>query len=73
MTCSKLTIETLERRRSGIFIVNFEHISYFVLVFLLLTLNMSMPTGLGCSILEGKCRPYIPEDNNLVTTNVPII
>ena len=27
-------------RRSGIFIVNFEHISHFVLVFLLLTLNM---------------------------------
>ena len=26
-------------RRSGIFIVNFEHISYLVLVFLLLTLN----------------------------------
>ena len=32
-----------ERRqwgRSGIFIVNFEHISHLVLVFLLLTLNM---------------------------------
>ena len=27
-------------RRSGVFIVNFGHISYFVLVFLLLTLNM---------------------------------
>ena len=27
-------------RRSGIFIVNFEHISHLVLVFLLLTLNM---------------------------------
>ena len=26
--------------RSGVFIVNFEHISHFVLVFLLLTLNM---------------------------------
>ena len=32
--CSKLTI------RSGVFIVNFEHISRLVLVFLLLTLNM---------------------------------
>ena len=41
--CSKLTIKTLERchwRRSGVFILNFEHISHLVLVFLLLTLNM---------------------------------
>ena len=28
------------RRRSGVFVVNFEHISHLVLVFLLLTLNM---------------------------------
>ena len=42
-TCSEFTIKTPERRqwpRSGVFIVNFEHISYLVLVFLLLTLNM---------------------------------
>ena len=41
--CSKLTIKTPEQRiwrRSGIFTVNFEHISHLVLVFLLLTLNM---------------------------------
>ena len=40
--CSKLTINAPERRhwrRSGVFIVNFEHISHLVLVFLLLTLN----------------------------------
>ena len=40
--CSKLTIKILERRqwrRSGIFIVNFEHISHLVLAFLLLNLN----------------------------------
>ena len=39
----KLTIKTLERRnlrRFGVFIVNFEHISYLVLVFLLFNLNM---------------------------------
>ena len=30
-------------RRSGIFIVNFAHISHLALVFLLLTLNMSLP------------------------------
>ena len=35
--CSKLTIKT--PRRSGVFIVNFEHISHLVLVFLLLTLS----------------------------------
>ena len=29
-------------RRSGIFIVNFEHISQLVLVFLLLTLTLNM-------------------------------
>ena len=46
--CSKLTIKTPERRhwrRSGVFIVNFEHISDPVLVFLLLTLSMYMPIG----------------------------
>ena len=31
--------------RSGVFIVNFEHISHPVLVFLLLPLNVRMPTG----------------------------
>ena len=38
--CSKLTIKTPER-----LFVNFEHISHLVLVFLLLTLNMHLPTG----------------------------
>ena len=41
--CSKLTIKMPERRHwrhYGVFIVNFEHISHLVLVFLLLTLNM---------------------------------
>ena len=37
--CSKLTIKTLELC-SGVFIVKFEHISHFVLVISLLTLNM---------------------------------
>ena len=40
--CTKLTIETPELRqlrRSGFFIINFEHISFLFLVFLLLTLN----------------------------------
>ena len=40
--CSELTIKAPELsqwRRSGIYIVNFEHISHLGLVFLLLTLN----------------------------------
>ena len=54
ITCSKLTIETLEkglkyaqsqRRRSGVFTVNFEHISHLVLMFLLSTLSMQTLTG----------------------------
>ena len=40
--CSELTMKTLERRHwcgSGVFFVNFEHILYRVIVFLLLTLR----------------------------------
>ena len=40
--CSKLTVKTPERRqwpRYGVLIANFEHISHFILVFLLSTLN----------------------------------
>ena len=43
--CSKLAINTPERRQgfcSGVFIVNFEHISHLFLVFLFLTLNREM-------------------------------
>ena len=46
--CSELTIKTPERcqwRHSGVFIVNFEHISHLVLVFLSLTLNKQTLTG----------------------------
>ena len=45
---SKWTIKTQERchwHRFGVFIVNFEHFSYLVLVFLLLTLSREMTTG----------------------------
>ena len=48
--CSKLTIKAAERRqwhRSDVFIVKFEHISHLVLVFLLLSLNMKLPTELS--------------------------
>ena len=40
--CSKLTIKTLERRQwrcSGALVVNFQPVSYLVLMFLLLTLS----------------------------------
>ena len=46
--CSKSTIKTPERiywRGSGVFIVNFEHICYIVLVFPLLAFNNYMPAG----------------------------
>ena len=46
--CSKLTIKTPKRRhwrRSGIFIVNSEYISYFFPVLLLLTLNKQILAG----------------------------
>ena len=44
--CSKLTLKTPEWCywcRSGVFIVNFEHISHLFLVFLLLTLSTLFP------------------------------
>ena len=44
--CSKLTIETPERR-SVVFLVNFEHISHPNLVVLLLTLNMQLPAEIS--------------------------
>ena len=59
--CSKLTIKIPERRhwrRSGVFIVNFEHISYLFLVFQLLTLSRWMQAGLYNSITSSKYLPY---------------
>ena len=61
--CSKLTVKTPERRhqrRSGVFIVNFEHISHLFLVFLLPTLNKQMLAGprfesLSRNILNHLC------------------
>ena len=48
--CSELTIKTPERcqcRRSSVFVVNLEHISHFVLVFLLLNLSRSITVGMA--------------------------
>ena len=44
------TPEGHQWRRSGVFIVNFEHISHLALVFLLLTLSRKMPAGMGETI-----------------------
>ena len=44
--CSKLTTKTSQQRRSGVFFVNFDHISLLFLVFLLLTLDMDLFTGM---------------------------
>ena len=59
--CSELTIKTPERRhwgRSGVFIVNFEHVSHLVLVFLLLTLSRQMPTESLICCSEAVARRY---------------
>ena len=53
--CSKLTIKTPERRkwrRSGVFVVNLEHISHLVAVFLLLTLNMYLSAWIISQLVE---------------------
>ena len=52
---SKLTVKTPERRqrrRSGVFIVNFENILHLFLVFLLLTLNKKMLAGSDFVLLK---------------------
>ena len=53
--CPKLTIKIPEQRRSGIFIVNFEHISHLVQVFLLLTLSRLIPAGIMLSMFKVNC------------------
>ena len=55
--CSKLTIKTPERRhwrRSGVFIVNFKHMSHLFLEFLLLTLNKYMFAGIIVIFSRGQ-------------------
>ena len=43
--CSKPRTKTRRWRHSGVVIVNFEQISYIVLLFTMLTLNKGMPAG----------------------------
>ena len=49
-------------RRSGLFIVNFEHILHLVLVFLLLTLNIQLLAGIQ---MVKKC-PSVPVCANVL-------
>ena len=60
MKCSKLAIETPEQRqrRSGFFIVNFEHISHLALLFLFLNLSRYMPVGIVSSIVSQNVVEY---------------
>ena len=54
-SCSKWTTKTLGQRQfswSDIFIINFEHVSCLVLVFLLLTLNKYLSVGRRSLIFE---------------------
>ena len=64
--CSNLTLKTPERRqwrRSGVFIVNFGHISHLFLVFLLLTLNKQMLAGLFIETAEKRnCHQRYPKN-----------
>ena len=58
--CSKLTIKTPERRqgrRSGVFIVNFEHTSHLVLEFLLLTLQVIAGWVMSLIVKAAHCYP----------------
>ena len=47
-------VELRHWRGSGIFIVNFEHISHLVLVFLLLTLDMQLLAGTVETSISGR-------------------
>ena len=41
----KVNIKDTKRRRSGVFIANFEHVSHLDPVFLFLTFRRQMPAG----------------------------
>ena len=60
--CSKFTVT------SRVFIVNFEHISHLVLVFLFLTLNMYLSAGIGTA--EGYLEPRQTFKMELFVNNV---
>ena len=57
---------TRQWRHSGVFIVNFEHISYLVLVFLLLTLSKLMPPEIVLLTLQ----MYLAAEENSLNVNL---
>ena len=64
--CSKITIKTPEWRhwcRSGVFIINFEHISYLFLAFLLLNL-MYQGRCIQAQMCWGETRVYTGYDHH---------
>ena len=80
-TCSDLTVNTSGRRhclRSGVFIVNFEHIPHLILVSLLLVLNRQMFTRNLCFMVlyihPSRTTPLTKHDitllSSLITLNI---
>ena len=49
----------VNRRRSSIFIVNFEHISHLVLVFLLITLRLTFQERISASVLAMSWKFFV--------------
>ena len=73
--CLRLTkIKTPERRRSGVFTDNFEHISHIVPVFLLLTLSKSIPAQRGGDTFS-RCHNEFKRilDSSKICSEVPFI
>ena len=58
---ARTTPERRHWRRSGVFIVNFKHVSHLVLVFLLLTLSRSMLTGYGWTLVKKQVIEFTRE------------
>ena len=54
------------KRRSGVFIVNFEHSLDLVLVFVLLTLNMQLPARLHFTVTLFHCDSVPPKSRFLI-------
>ena len=46
---SKISSKFTKKHQNDVFIINFEHISHLVLVFLLLTLSRQMPAGVSAA------------------------
>ena len=66
--CSKLKQERQQNdagRCSGVFTVNFGHVSHLVLEFLLLTLSMELPTGIHLHVKQASLKGSTSACNSL--------